>query len=208
MKPGLIFAFVLAIGIAVAMYFSLFSDGPDRAAYARQIEKERQEKDEFMRSGEGSPFLSDSIPFYGLNYFPPNMAFKVMARLEPITQKDVRVLTTSDGQTKSYLPYAYAAFKLNGEEHRLLILEVMDRGPFRGTLFLAFADATSAEETYGAGRYLDVKKVAGATLMPLDFNNAYNPYCAYNHRFSCPLPPKENVLPVRIEAGEKNYLPD
>jgi uncharacterized protein (DUF1684 family) len=81
----------------------------------------------------------------------------------------------------------------------------MDMGPLRGKLFLAFADATSGIETYGAGRYLDVKKVPAATSIELDFNLAYNPYCAYNENFSCPFPPKENVLKVAILAGEKSY---
>ena len=78
-------------------------------------------------------------------------------------------------------------------------------GPTRGTLFLAFADVTSARETYGAGRYLDIKKIPGATSIELDFNKAYNPYCAYNENYTCPLPPKENFLKVAILAGEKNY---
>jgi uncharacterized protein len=81
----------------------------------------------------------------------------------------------------------------------------MDAGPYRGKLFLAFADATSANETYGAGRYLDLKKVPGATSILLDFNQAYNPYCAYSDGFSCPFPPKENILTIAINAGEKKY---
>jgi uncharacterized protein (DUF1684 family) len=89
----------------------------------------------------------------------------------------------------------------------LLILEIIDVGPFSGTLFLAFADATSANETYGAGRYLDLKKVPGATSVTLDFNKAYNPYCAYSDKFSCPFPPKENVLKVAVKAGEKSFYP-
>jgi len=197
---------LVAAGLAVAMYLSLSSGGPDSGAFAAEIEKKRKEREEFMRTGEGSPFLTDSIPFNGLNYFPPDLAFKVTARLEPVSKKEVRIIPTSDGLTKTYLPYAFAVFELGGSTHRLLILEVMDPGPFRGTLFLAFADATSAGETYGAGRYLDVKKVAGATLLVLDFNLAYNPYCAYNSAFSCPLPPKENLLAVAIAAGEKTYL--
>jgi uncharacterized protein (DUF1684 family) len=72
-------------------------------------------------------------------------------------------------------------------------------------LFLAFADKTSAAETYGAGRYLDVKKVPGAASVTLDFNEAYNPYCAYNDGYSCPFPPKENILEVAIQAGERTY---
>ena len=78
-------------------------------------------------------------------------------------------------------------------------------GPTRGTLFLAFADETSARETYGAGRYLDLKKIGGATEIELDFNRAYNPYCAYAEGFSCPLPPPENILKIAIRAGEKTY---
>jgi hypothetical protein len=87
----------------------------------------------------------------------------------------------------------------------LLILESIESGPLRGTLFLAFADGTSARETYGAGRYLDVKKVVGAATVELDFNKAYNPYCAYADHFSCPLPPRENILDIAIRAGEKSY---
>jgi uncharacterized protein len=79
-------------------------------------------------------------------------------------------------------------------------------GPFRGKLFLAFGDATSGNETYGAGRYLDINKVpGGASTITLDFNKAYNPYCAYDYTFSCPLPPRENLLNAAIKAGEKNY---
>jgi uncharacterized protein (DUF1684 family) len=115
------------------------------------------------------------------------------------------VLNTSDGKTQRYLEYAYAEFDLNDFKNRLLILEMIDMGPFRGKLFLAFGDATSALETYGAGRYLDVQKVPGGKTITLDFNKAYNPYCAYNDTFSCPLPPPENLLKVAIKAGEKTY---
>jgi uncharacterized protein (DUF1684 family) len=114
-------------------------------------------------------------------------------------------LGTSDGITKRYMEYAHAEFSIDGVDQRLLILEVMDMGPYRGTLFLAFGDETSARETYGAGRYLDVKKPKGINTITLDFNEAYNPYCAYNETYSCPLPPPENLLTIPIYAGEKNY---
>ena len=118
------------------------------------------------------------------------------------------MLGTSDGKEEHYLEYAYADFKLHGKAQRLLILELMDMGPNRGKLFLAFADETSANETYGAGRYLDVTRTSGSNTITLDFNKAYNPYCAYNDEFSCPFPPKENLLTVAIMAGEKNYKPN
>jgi uncharacterized protein (DUF1684 family) len=72
-------------------------------------------------------------------------------------------------------------------------------------LFLAFGDKTSALETYGAGRYLDVTKTPGSRTIKLDFNLAYNPYCAYDNTYSCPLPPAENLLEVAVKAGEKTY---
>jgi uncharacterized protein (DUF1684 family) len=205
MKISWLVVLLVAVVLVAAMFYTLSQQAPDSAAYIASIEKERVEKDEFMRSGDGSPFLQDSLDFQGLQYFPPDPAYRVTAKLEPVKTKEITVLGTSDGLTQSYLPYAHAMFELGGVENRLLILEVVTPGPFRGTLFLAFADATSANETYGAGRYLDVKKVAGATTIVLDFNKAYNPYCAYSDTFSCPLPPKENVLSIALRAGEKAY---
>jgi uncharacterized protein (DUF1684 family) len=122
-----------------------------------------------------------------------------------VEEKKVVVLPTNDNKQQTYVEYARASFRLNNTDCELLILEVMESGPFRGTLFLAFADQTSAFETYGAGRYLDVEKVPGANTITLDFNKAYNPYCAYTDSFSCPLPPRENILSVPIRAGEMTY---
>ena len=152
-----------------------------------------------------SPFAGSKGMFQGLRYFSPDLKYKINAELEPIENKKMIVLPTSDGLEKKYLEHAYAEFKLDGVLHRLLILEITDEGPYRGTLFLAFADETSTRETYGAGRYLELKKIPGASSVILDFNKAYNPYCAYSNNFSCPFPPKENVLKVAIKAGEKSY---
>ena len=76
-----------------------------------------------------------------------------------------------------------------------------------GDFFLPFVDATAPDETYGAGRYLDIEPIGDGKFL-IDFNYAYNPYCAYNDKWSCPIPPKENRLKVRIEAGEKKYYED
>jgi uncharacterized protein len=198
---------ILLAGLAAVIAIIIFSlrGGKSAADYQAYIEKERNEKEAYLKSGEGSPFLMDSIPFTELHYFPINERFNVKAKLKPIESKKVLVLTTNDGKEQKYLEYAYAVFDLEGVENKLLILEVMDMGPQRGKLFLAFADESSGIETYGAGRYLDVKKVPGATSIELDFNLAYNPYCAYSDSFSCPFPPKENILKVAILAGEKNF---
>lgn len=193
------------VGIALASIFYSMQSGQHDGAYVAKIEKQREEKNHYMRTAADSPFADSTALFTGLKYYPVNIDYRINARLTPIENKKPVSLPTSDNKQKSYIEYAHAEFELNGIKNKLLILEIMDRGPYRGTLFLAFADQTSANDTYGAGRYLDIKKVPGSSSITLDFNEAYNPYCAYNDNFSCPFPPKENILNVAIEAGEKTY---
>lgn len=191
--------------IAVAILFYALSDGSESEAdYIRKIEKYRADKDHQFKTDAASPFAGDTS-FHGLNYFPVDPAYRIRAKFLPAGQRRIITLPTSDGKEKRYREYGYAEFTLHGKVNRLLILEIIDMGVYRGTLFLAFGDETSARETYGAGRYLDVKKEKGASTILLDFNMAYNPYCAYNDNYSCPLPPQENLLGVAIRAGEKNY---
>lgn len=203
MKAKNIILIFVVVVVLIGIYYS-FTGSETSEAYIARIEQVRKEKDQSFQADDDSPF-GDSIAFNGLKYFPVDARYRINARLTEINPKKAIVLPTSDGRQKSYLEYAYAEFELDGVKNKLLILEIMDMGPYRGTLFLAFADKTSAAETYGAGRYLDVKKVPGATSVTLDFNEAYNPYCAYNDNFSCPFPPPENVLAVAIKAGEKTY---
>jgi uncharacterized protein len=203
MKTKNIIIIIVVVIVLIGLYYSFRGDQTSEA-YIAKIETLRKEKDHTITSGDEAPF-NDSIPFNGLKYFPISEKYRINARLTPIAQKKAVALPTSDGKQKSYLEYAYAEFEMDDVKNKLLILEIMDMGPYRGTLFLAFADQTSASETYGAGRYLDVKKVPGATSITLDFNEAYNPYCAYNDNFSCPFPPRENILNVAIRAGEKTY---
>lgn len=204
MKPKHVIIAIVVIAFGAIMYYSMFS-GSGEAAYAAKIEQAREERNDYMKSSDESPLKGDSLPFVGLKYFPPNPKFRVSADLTLITEKNVVVLPTSDGKEAQYLEYAYADFELENVSNRLVLLEVMDMGPTRGTLFLPFTDQTSAMETYGAGRYLDVKKTPGATTMTLDFNLAYNPYCAYSDKYSCPFPPRENRLGIIVAAGEKSY---
>ncbi len=204
MKRSNLIIFIGLIAVVALIIYSL-QGGKSAADYQAFVEKDRKEKEEYLKSGEGSPFVKDTIPFEELKYFPTNEKFNIRAKLEFIEEKKVVLLGTSDGKEQKYLEYAYAVFDLDGVKNKLLILESMEMGPQRGQLFLAFADETSGIETYGAGRYLDVKKIPAATSVDLDFNLAYNPYCAYSDSFSCPFPPKENILKVAILAGEKSY---
>jgi uncharacterized protein (DUF1684 family) len=206
MKSSRLVPVIIIIAVAAFVIYSL-QGGSNEEDYNAAIQKERSEKEVFMKKDDASPFIKDNIPFTELQYFPIDQKYRIKAKLRSIESKKVVLLSTSDGKEQNYLEYAYAEFSLDGSENQLLILELMDTGPNRGKLFLAFADETSGNQTYGAGRYLDLKKVPAASTVMLDFNLSYNPYCAYNDTYSCPFPPRENILKVPILAGEKNYHP-
>ena len=195
----------MGVALLIVIMFYGLQESQDDTAYLNGIRKEREEKDRFMRTSGESPFIKAPENFKGLKYFDPDTRYRIVADLFPIENKKVVVLPTSDGKEQRYRDYGYAEFVLDGVRNKLLILEVMEMGAFRGKLFLSFADETSARETYGAGRYIDINKVPGSSTIILDFNKAYNPYCAYNDTYSCPLPPPENLLKVAIRAGEKSY---
>ena len=121
-------------------------------------------------------------------------------------------MPTYSGKTKEHVAYAVLSFMLDGKPQQLTLyrsLNLMKVPNYRDYLFLPFKDATSGRETYGGGRYIDFRtgdiKDGKVTL---DFNRAYNPYCAYQEGYSCPIPPTNNVLSVAIEAGEKTYGKD
>lgn len=204
MKPkNVILLLVVSVILGTILYTMYGSK--DQTAYVTIIKKKREEIDRFMKTSSESPFAEDFSAYKGLNYFPADLKFKVTASLTPIQNKKQVLLTTSDGKEERYVEYAWAEFDLSGFRNKLLILEMIDEGPSRGKLFLAFGDRTSGEDTYGAGRYLDIERTQGSNSITLDFNLAYNPYCAYSNKFSCPLPPPENLLVIPISAGEKTY---
>jgi uncharacterized protein (DUF1684 family) len=204
MKTNNILLLIVIVVVIITFYYS-YTGSQDQSAYVNEINKERADKDRYMQTSPESPFKDSSGEVTALKYFPPDIRYKITADLIPVQNKKPVVLSTNDGKQQQYVEYAYADFDLDGYHNRLLILEVLDTGPLRGKLFLAFGDETSAVETYGAGRYLDVVKVPGANTITLDFNKAYNPYCAYVEKYSCPFPPPENLLKVAIRAGEKVY---
>lgn len=171
----------------------------------------RQQKDEFFKHDWQSPLTPDQQQtFNGLNYYSENPALRLRVAVKEYDPKPVVTMITSTGSAREYLKYGQFTFEVNGEAATLQIYQDADNDYF----FLPFVDATAPDETYGAGRYLDVEPNSDGTFN-IDFNLAYNPYCAYSEpyevnpnavqRWSCPLPPRENHLKVRIEAGEKNY---
>ena len=156
-------------------------------------------KDEFFAHGGDSPLDgAQRRTFTGLRYFDPDPALRFEAALARPDTSEYEDIQTSDGQIQ-HLPRAGTLrFDLGG---RHVALTAYDQGH---ELFIPFRDATSGEQTYGSGRYVEAHHLGGDTY-EIDFNTAYNPYCAYNDSWSCPLPPRENWLDVPIRAGEMSF---
>ena len=172
------------------------------AGWARELEAERVAKDEFMARHPESPFVAGRVPFHPLRYFPPNPALRVRAQLSrlPVPQ-EAYLRTNRDGQAvMRYL--GDLKFRADG---KTLSLRLYHAGEGVGTnVFVPFRDRTSGQESYGPGRYVTLE-LNEADDYELDFNRAFNPYCAYTDDFECGFPPAENDLPIPIRAGEKAW---
>ena len=165
--------------------------------------RSRGQKDEFFRDGHDSPLGHErGGTFRGLSYFEPDptVRFEVMLRRHLGT--DSVIMETSKGTRQLFNKVGYFDLVISGQTVRLQAYQSAERED--PSIFVPFRDATSGNETYGAARYLDLE-VEHNDEYVVDFNYAYNPYCAYSEEYVCPLPPRENWLTVPIRAGEKNY---
>jgi uncharacterized protein (DUF1684 family) len=142
--------------------------------------------------------------FDGLRYFPPDLAFRVEATVKPYAQPLRTTIGDTHGWRRPAWRYGEAAFTLAGRRLKLVLLLFTPEPKPEDNFFIAFTDQTRGKETYPAARYIETPFVRSGP-MPLDFNRATNPFCAYNTGFACPLPPPENRLSVEIRAGEKLY---
>jgi uncharacterized protein (DUF1684 family) len=178
----------------------------DEDAARRQLEAFRKQKDKFFQESEDSPLQhEDRHHFQGLNYYPVDLGYRVVATLVEEAHPGIFKVQTTTGDHKEYTRLGRLEFELDGQPMRLTAFMPPADEPLHGNrLFVPFRDKTSGKETYGAGRYIDLNKRATDHYI-LDFNRAYNPYCAYSPYYSCPLPPGENNLPVEVRAGEKLF---
>ena len=179
------------------------------AVYNDTIVKFRTGKNIKMLYSEGTPLKKEQLAsFEGLNYFPPDINYLITAQLLQDTVQETVVMRTSTERAPEYIKYGTVTFTLHGQEltlHAYQSKKLVEVSNGETTLFIPFRDATNGNETYGGGRYVDCEIPAEGSCILLDFNKAYNPYCAYNTRYSCVIPPEENRLQVRIEAGEKVF---
>ncbi len=159
----------------------------------------RQQKDHFFKSHPQSPLAPESqMHFEGLAYYDYNPDLALTVELDEFDEKKPVPIQTTTGDGRIYQRFGEFTFEVDGEEARLTVYSTPHG------FFLPFVDANAGTETYPAGRYLDLEQNVDGTF-EIDFNLAYNPYCAYSEAYSCPLTPAENRLKVAIRAGEKTF---
>lgn len=162
-----------------------------------QIEQMRREKDAFFRADPNSPLLpSQQEKFTHLVYYDYTPDLDLTVTVQPFATQNTLPIQTTTGDVRHYKRYGEFTFTVEGQEARLTIYATPHG------FFLPFVDSGAGTETYPAGRYLEPEFVGGDRFH-VDFNQAYNPFCAYSEDFSCPITPAENRLTVAIRAGEK-----
>lgn len=194
---------IFAALLAIVVYSLMGTDETKPVAivdntYLISIQNIRKDKDTFLKTDKESP-LENKADFKGLKYFEVNADFKVLAKLDILTTGQKINIAMTGGQTEEYEAFANAIFEINGQKCALKIFKAEN-----DKLFLPFKDLTTNKETYGSGRYLDLDmKTIKNGQIEIDFNRCYHPYCAYNHTYTCPVPPAENLVNVAVKAGER-----
>jgi uncharacterized protein (DUF1684 family) len=193
-----------ALAVACAVLVGACTSGPPPPSDAKvlqSIEQWRADREQLFRDGPDSPIPPDKRELLlPIPYYPVDQAFVVPAALKLNDERPVFDIPTSTGTLRKYQLVGTLEFRLQGQPMSLGAL--VPAGEDIRDLFVPFMDLTSGDETYPAGRYLDVAPTSTG-IYSIDFNRAYNPYCAYNLAYECPYPPPSNQLKVAVRVGEK-----
>jgi len=169
--------------------------------YDAKINENRVKKNDFFKNSSYSPLTEEQKKnFKELQYFDVNSDYSYKVKLNLFSLQEKVKIMTSKGEVQNYIKHGYIAFEVNSAKCMLTVY----KQPTSSYLFVPFKDKTSGKKTYGAGRYVELEHISETEYI-LDFNNAYNPYCAYNDQWICPLTPHENSLKIEILVGEKNF---
>jgi uncharacterized protein len=175
----------------------------DAKEWSRKVQDFRKDKDEFFSTSHESPLAhSKTHSLKMLSYFPLDPKYRVHTILHKYDRPERVSMTTSKGTRQQFHRLGYFELQIDGRTVKLQAYRSAERES--NELFIPFRDGTSGKESYGAARYLDIEEASDDNYV-IDFNYAYNPYCAYSDDYVCPLPPKENWLEVGILAGERKY---
>jgi len=181
-------------------------DSPEMKSYVDDLIKERKEKDYSMQFDKESPFIRDtSITFKPLNYYKPNPDFIFESKLNLYAVQDTVIILGTKGEKRPSILIGYLGLNYTGKIYKVNVYKSFSR---TGEEYYSiwFTDKTTGKETYGVGRYLDFELNDDPDFIyTIDFNRAYNPYCAYTPLYTCPIPRKEDYIDLDIEAGEKNF---
>jgi hypothetical protein len=177
----------------------------DTDDYTERLRENRAEKDRAFAEDRASPLPpAEREDFDGLDYFAPAPDYRVEATVTVHDDPEPVDMETSDDRTVRYLRVATLTFELDGDTHTLYAYR--QAGAAGDELFVPFRDKTTGQQTYRGGRYMELapdRALADGDRIPLDFNLAYTPFCAFSDAFSCPLPPEENWLETTVPAGER-----
>jgi hypothetical protein len=208
MRQKLIISGLILFGISLTAYCQDIADSVV-VDYKTEIANYRKGRNIKMMYSEGSPLtLGQRKDFKGLLFFAIDEKYKVEAKLSRATEQQSVVLKTSTDREPEYIKYGKISFTIDGQELELTVYQSKKLAEIQyeiDEVFVPFRDGTSGNDSYGGGRYVDCELPTEGDVIILDFNKAYNPYCAYNPKYSCVIPPEENRLLIRIEAGEKVF---
>lgn len=183
----------------------------DTTAIKQSIQEFQKELNHEYRDATSSPLDPEKIKnFKGHAFFPVNMDYAVRANLTVTREATFFKMKTSSAQVRNYRQYGILTFSISGVEFKLPVYQsenLMKTEEYADYLFLPFTDLTNGKESYSAGRYIDLRMPADGDSILVDFNKAYNPLCAYSNRYSCPVVPAENHLPIEILAGVQYRKP-
>ncbi|MDV7185832.1 DUF1684 domain-containing protein [Lutibacter sp. TH_r2] len=188
----------------------ILSCNKPKKSYLEKIQQHQYELNSFYANEKDSPLtIKDLKEFKSLDFFEIDEAYKIIADFELTPNTAIFEMKTSTERLPLYRKYGVASFILNGKEFRLNIYQnqsLLTSVEYKNHLFLPFNDLTNNKTSYGGGRYIDLEiPSTDSNTITIDFNKAYNPYCAYNHKYSCPIPPAENFLNTEIKAGVKIF---
>jgi len=192
------------------LFFLLFSCGQkyteEEINYIKSIEEQRKIKNEYMKNDPASPFnYKGKVEFHELKYFDVDPKFVFKSKLYEYNPKDTITIYGTKGEARKAVRFGYVLINYENKEYKVNVYEGTTKS---GEKYYSiwFTDKTTNKETYGVGRYLDFEKHNNPDyIYTIDFNLAYNPYCAYSPNYSCAIPTKEDFIPIEIKAGEKKF---
>ncbi|MCW8848887.1 MAG: DUF1684 domain-containing protein [Melioribacteraceae bacterium] len=197
---------LLILLLLFIVFISCDNYTPEELEYIESIKQSRIEVDEWMKNDPSSPFnFKGKVEFHGLNYYDVDPDFVFKTKFVGYDDKKTVQVFGTKGEERSAVKFGYLPIKKDGKEYRLNLYANVGQD---STVYYSiwFTDKTTNNETYGVGRYLAFELIPNIEhVYTIDFNKAFNPYCAYTSSYSCAIPTKDDYLDLAITAGEKKY---